>query len=75
MFGLGKKRSKFGRFIDANGVSQEDVRKASGLNKDTLSRICNEDDVKTRGITRKALVDAVRKLTGKDVKSGDFWTL
>lgn len=73
MLGLGKKRSKFGRFIDSNGVSQEDVRKASGLNKETLSRICSDDDVKTRGITRKALVDAVRKLTKKDVKERDFW--
>ncbi|PEN17538.1 transcriptional regulator, partial [Bacillus wiedmannii] len=25
MFGLGKRRSKFGKFLDKNGISQQDV--------------------------------------------------
>ncbi|GMK47665.1 hypothetical protein PghCCS26_47950 [Paenibacillus glycanilyticus] len=74
MFRLGKKRSKFGAFIDEHGISQEALCQATGLNKKTLSRICNEDDASLRAITRQALIEAVRKLTGnKRVKESDFW--
>ncbi|TCM89586.1 hypothetical protein EV294_11251 [Paenibacillus sp. BK033] len=74
MSGLGKKRSKFGTFVDMNGISQKDLCDATGLNKKTLSRICNEDDASLRAITRQALIEAVRELTGNQrVKEADFW--
>ncbi|GGF88637.1 hypothetical protein GCM10010916_02450 [Paenibacillus abyssi] len=76
MFGLGKKRSKFGRFIDSRGISQEELRKVTGLNKDTLTKVCSDDDVNLRDITKDTLVRALRKLTGKtDLEKSDFWTV
>ncbi|PEE25977.1 transcriptional regulator, partial [Bacillus toyonensis] len=38
MFGLGKQRSKFGKFLDKNGISQQDVVRESGVNRGTISR-------------------------------------
>lgn len=74
MYRLGKKRSKFGAYIDEHGITQDVLCKATGLNKKTLSRICNEDSASLRAITRQALVEAVRELTGnKRVKETDFW--
>lgn len=73
MFGLGKERSKFGRFMDRHGVSQEDVVRVSKLNRDTVSKAFNEDNPSMRAITKKSLVNAARKLTGEDVSSRDFW--
>jgi hypothetical protein len=72
--GLGKKRSKFGEFLDKNKIEQERVREESKLGRDTVSRICNTEDYPS-GRTMKALLDAVRKLTGKDVKQDDFWPM
>lgn len=43
MFGLGKRRSKFGKFLDKNGISQQDVVRESGVNRGTVSRICQGD--------------------------------
>lgn len=74
MFGLGKKRSKFGMFLDENGIEQERVREVSKLGKDTLTRVCSTDTY-PNGKTMKALLDAVRKLTGKNVGQDDFWPM
>ena len=73
MFGLGKKRSAFGKFIDKHGISQDEICKKSGLNKDTVSKACSEDEPKLRGITKKALVNAANKATEKKLSVDDFW--
>jgi hypothetical protein len=74
MFGLGKTRSRFGKYLDEHGVKQESVLKESGLNRETVTKACREDNPKMRGITKQALVDAVKKLTGKPVSKKDFWS-
>ncbi|MBY3623756.1 transcriptional regulator [Acinetobacter sp. CUI P1] len=73
MFGLGKSRSKFGRFLDKHGISQEEVRKVSKRNKDTITKACTEDDPKLREITKKSLTAAAKKISGKNVRNEDFW--
>ncbi len=74
MFRLGKTRSRFGEFLDQNGIKQEAILKESGLNRETVTKACREADPKLRGITKQALVDAIKKLTGKSVTQKDFWT-
>jgi hypothetical protein len=74
MGGIGKKRSKYGEFIDKHGIHQEKVREVTKLNKDTLTRVCSTEQYPS-GATMRKLLDAARKLTGKDVKADDFWTL
>lgn len=73
MTGLGKGRSKFGSFIDKHSISQEDIRKETNLNKDTITKACAEDNPKLRDITKKTLASAARKLSNKDVQDIDFW--
>jgi hypothetical protein len=73
VFGLGKPRSKFGKFLDSNGIQQERVREIARLNKDTVSKVCNDDGYLPSGRTMKALIDAIKTLTGKNVNSNDFW--
>lgn len=74
MFGLGKKRSAYGEFIDAHGVKQEDISKVTGLNRDTVSDICADPTYKPRKSTINLLVMAARQLTGKNVNQRDFWS-
>lgn len=73
MFGLGKKRSKYGKFLDDNKLSQEEISKKSGLNRDTITKASRDDNPKMRGITKKALADAAMKTSGKKVREDDFW--
>lgn len=73
MFGLGKQRSPYGKFLDLNGVKQEDICRESRLNRETVTKACREENPKFREITKKALSDAARKLSGKPVRSDDFW--
>lgn len=44
MFGLGKRRSKFGRWIDKNGLRQNEVAEKAKVSTATMTRLCNETD-------------------------------
>lgn len=44
MFGLGKRRSKFGRWLDKQGVTQLELEKRSKLSRGTISSLCNDDN-------------------------------
>lgn len=67
MSGLGKPRGKYGKHMDKYGVKQEDVAKATRLNRNTISKVFNKDKVKLRGITKDVLKKAAKDLTGHDV--------
>ncbi|KRE52970.1 hypothetical protein [Paenibacillus sp. Soil522] len=54
-------------------LKQEKIREISKVSRETISRVCKNRDYMPAGKTMKALVDAIRKLTGKQVKSDDFW--
>lgn len=73
MFGLGKSRSKLGKYIDKEGIKQGDLSKSSKLNKETVSRLCKEDSEPNEGTITK-VVGGLRK-KGKDVKASDFWDI
>lgn len=77
MFGIGKKRSKFGRFIDdcLGYGGQERIREVSKVSRDTITRVCSSSDYIPSGKSMKALLQGIRKLTGKNVKADDFWKM
>lgn len=73
-FALGKRnRSKFARFLDENGISQQDVANKSGVSKSTISRLCQADTFSPTMKTAAKIVKALRQLTKKDVHYDDFW--
>jgi putative transcriptional regulator len=72
--GLGKKRSKFGRFLDENAISQQVIAEYSGVSKSTISRLCLPEEFEpTMKIARKIV--KVLKDAGYDVDYKDFWDL
>ncbi|CAM3526749.1 hypothetical protein PALU110988_27415 [Paenibacillus lupini] len=73
MFRIGKKRTKYGEFLDDNKIFQERVSEETGLHRDTMTRVCNNPEYIVRKSTRKLLTDAARKLSGKNVRPEDFW--
>ena len=59
-FNLGKKsRSRFGKFLDEEGITQTELQKKSKLSQGTISKLCNDDDYQPKLSTivkvRKAL--------------------
>lgn len=74
MFGLGKKRSKFGRFIDRNGIIQEELSKASGVNRNTISRVAKDDGQQPSMKNATKLIKALKK-AGYKVDYDDFWSI
>jgi len=73
-FGLGKPRSKFGKWLDSNGIKQEDLAKESGVNKSTISRICSGDAFYPSMKSAAKIIKALRK-RGKNVNADDFWAM
>jgi len=73
MYGnIGKPRSKFGKFLDKNGITQSELSEVSGVSMDTITRACAPGG-ELRSISKDKLIKAVRKLTNKPVYEDDFW--
>lgn len=73
MYGLGKPRSKLGRFLDDNKLSQSWLEKESGLMRNTISNMCNPDYKRGFSVeSRRKVISALRR-KGFDVMSSDFW--
>ncbi len=74
MWGIGKKRSKLGKFIDKNGYSQEDLMKVAKIGRSTASRVCADPDYSPTANTIKKIMKAVRKID-PNAKVDDFFDM
>jgi transcriptional regulator with XRE-family HTH domain len=74
MWGIGKPRSKLGKWIDRNGLEQQDLVKAAKVSKNTVSRACNEIDYVPRQDVMKKLLKAIRQVN-PSAKMSDFWDM
>jgi transcriptional regulator with XRE-family HTH domain len=74
-FGLGKGRSRFGRFLDKNDITQQEVVDKSGVSRGTISRICQDDLNVPKLQNAKKILKAIKDITGKDMDYDDFWTM
>lgn len=62
LWGLGKKRSKLGRWLDRNGYSQEDLTRAAKVSRNTVSRVCSDPDYLPTAKTIKKLMRVIRQI-------------
>lgn len=70
----GKKRSKFGKWMDEEQeeYNQNEFAKAAGISADTMVTACSKDDWIPSAIVMKKIMAIVRKVDpGK--RSSDFW--
>ncbi|WP_110926822.1 helix-turn-helix transcriptional regulator [Bacillus massiliglaciei] len=70
--GLGKPRSKFGKFIDINSISQKVLADQSGVSKSTISRLCQQGDYTPNMKNGIRLVKVLNE-AGYKVSYEDFW--
>lgn len=71
-FGLGRPRSKFGKWIEDSGLTQQEVSKRSGVSDATISELARKDDVRPSWRTRKKLRNALRDFD-EEFSDEDFW--
>lgn len=74
MWGIRKKRSKLGKWLDQKGIPQKELEKATQLNKNTISRACNDSNYIPSERVIKKILKAVKKVDSK-IKMSNFWDM
>jgi DNA-binding XRE family transcriptional regulator len=74
MFGLGKRRSKFGKWIDRRGLKQEWIAEKSGVSRSTISQLANDDEREPTLKNARKIIKALREID-PNVKQDDFWSM
>lgn len=74
VLGLGKDRTKLGKWIDKRGIKQEWLVQESGLNRNTVRLLCNDDDHMPTARTMQKIVKALRKID-PSIRAEKFWDL
>lgn len=73
-WGIGKQRSKVGKFIDSHGYTQEDLMRVSRISRNTVSAICSNPEYIPSTQSLRKLMPALRKLD-PNVKVTDFYDI
>jgi transcriptional regulator with XRE-family HTH domain len=68
------KRSKFGRFLDKNGITQAEFAKKSHISKTTISTLCNAKNYSPSPKVLKRVMDTIKKID-KNKQPNDFFNI
>ncbi|MGM0879033.1 MAG: helix-turn-helix domain-containing protein [Bacillota bacterium] len=74
MFGIGKPRTKIGKFIDKYGITQEWLVRKTGLGRNTIGRITGDKAYSPTLKTIKKIMKAIREVDPK-AKADDFFDM
>lgn len=74
MFGIGKPRTKIGKFIDKYGITQEWLVRKTGLGRNTIGRITGDKTYLPTLKTVKKVMKAIREVDPK-AKADDFFDM
>ncbi|MFS0766169.1 helix-turn-helix domain-containing protein [Peribacillus phoenicis] len=72
--GLGKPRSRFGKFMDVNSISQKELSNQSGVSNSTISRLCLPEEHAPNMKNGIRLINALNE-AGYKVSYEDFWDM
>lgn len=70
--GLGKRRSKFGKFLDKKGIRQNEVAKKAKISTASMTRLCNEEDYVPK-ISTWVKIERALKSMGHEVRRDNFF--
>jgi transcriptional regulator with XRE-family HTH domain len=74
IFGLGKHRSRFGKWIDARGIKQQWIADKSGVSRGTISQLAIEDERTPTFKNAQRITKALREVD-PSVRADMFWDL
>ncbi|MDT3418202.1 putative transcriptional regulator [Brevibacillus aydinogluensis] len=61
MFGLGKNRTKFGKWLDEHGITIVEFAKESKVNRDTIGDLASKEGYSPRKDTINKILSAAKK--------------
>lgn len=74
MWGVGKPRSSLGKWLDSRGLEQQDLGREAKVSKNTMTKVCNDQEYIPRPDVMKKLLIAIRKVD-PEAKMSDFWDM
>ncbi|WP_100619012.1 helix-turn-helix domain-containing protein [Bacillus cereus] len=74
MFGLGKKRTPFGDYLDHRGIKQQWLVQRTGLSKSLISDLANKKD-RIPTLTSATKIIRILKKFDKHIDYQDFWNI
>ncbi|MED4461134.1 helix-turn-helix transcriptional regulator [Metabacillus fastidiosus] len=74
VWGFRKPRSKFGSWLDRQGMEQEEFAKSSKVSRNTVSKLCNDKNYIPSPKVMKKIMDTVRKFD-KSKTMNDFFEI
>ena len=74
MFGIGKKRTKFGKWIDSKGIKQQWVSQKSGVSRGTISQLAIDDERVPTYRNCQKIIKALKEID-PSVNASKFWDL
>lgn len=69
---MSRKRSKFGRWLDKNGISQSEVSRKSGLTQQTVNGLATGETKRPTRLTERKLRKALKEID-PNVSPSDYW--
>lgn len=72
LFGPFKPRSKFGHWLDSQGIKQDEFKDMAGLSRNTISTAANDERWMPERRTAERIMDAVNEID-EDKTTRDFW--
>jgi putative transcriptional regulator len=73
-FGLGKRRSRFGKYLDENSITQQEMAEESEVSKSTISRLCDPEEHEPSIKNAKKIIKALKKYD-PNIDYDDFWDM
>ncbi|MDQ0975896.1 DNA-binding XRE family transcriptional regulator [Neobacillus niacini] len=74
LFGLGKQRSKFGKWVDKKGLTQQEIAEESKVGRTTVSNMCSDPEYSPRIETWVKIQKALKNM-GYNVNRDDFFDI
>lgn len=71
-FGLEKKRSEFGKWLDKHGISQTMLATRTKLSTSTISNLCTNKNHTPNLKTANKIIKELKQID-PNIKSEDFW--
>jgi uncharacterized protein YerC len=70
--GLGRSMTRFGRWLDSNGITQGKLEAKTGISETTITRLCRDINYKPTERTKMMVITTLQRMD-YDVEIADFW--
>jgi len=71
---LGKKRSKFGKWVDKKGIKQQWIAEKSGVSRSTISQLASDDERMPTLKNAKKIIKALKNID-PTINQDNFWSI